>query len=526
MKEQLLARGKKLWADFVAFSPGQKAVTIAAALALVIGGYLFFSWKSKPTYAPLYTNLATSDASAIVDKLTSDKIPYRLAAGGSEILVPQDKVYSTRLTMSSAGLPDSNQTGYSLLDKEGVTTSQFQQQVDYQRAIEGELAKTIEAMQGVQAASVHLGIPQQNVFNDGTQKPTAAVMLTTTNGTTLTAEQVQSIVYLVSSSVPNMDANDVTVTDSAGQVLSAPGSGVTDATTTSSQTQTTRDYDQWLAGQLQAQIDKIVGAGNSVVTANATLDFNQTSTTTNRYVWDKNAPPLSESTSTETYAGNGAAANAGTLGAGTPATNSTQTGNGNGNYKKTNTTKDNALGTEKQTVVNAPGSVKQLAISVLVNGTSKTVNVPAISSLVKSATGLSAARGDTLSVQAMPFNTSAATQAQKAATAAAKAAAAKAAHEHRIALMKQGALGALILAIVVGTWLASRRRKNHPDPVEPIDTFLDESLPPLEPAPAPVPDNVMDINEAISQRRALVALADEQPDDVARVLSGWLGKEA
>lgn len=523
MKEQLLERAKKLWADFLAFSPGQKAVTIAATLALVIGGFLFFSWKSKPTYAPLYTNLAASDASAIVDKLTSDKIPYQLAAGGTEILVPQDKVYATRLTMSSAGLPDSNQTGYSLLDKEGVTTSQFQQQVDYQRAIEGELAKTIEAMQGVSAASVHLGIPQQNVFNDGSQKPTAAVMLTTDSGTTLTTEQVQSIVYLVSSSVPNMSADGVTVTDSAGQVLSAPGSGVTDATATNTQTQATQAYDNQLASKLQAILDQSVGPGNSVVTVNAVLNFDQTSTTTRNYIWDKHAPPLSEQKDTETYTGTGTGP-AGVLGAGNPVTGPGTTTTNGGKYKKTSTTRDNAVGNQVQTVVQAPGSVKQLAIAVLVNGTPKTVNVAAIQSLVKNGAGMSSARGDTLSVQALPFNTSAATQAQKAAATAAKAAAAQAAHQHFVSMIKQGALGGLILAVVIGTWLAGRRRRRHGgDPVEPIDTFLEESLP-LEPAPA-LPDNVTDITEAMNQRRALVALADEQPDDVARVLSGWLTRE-
>lgn len=524
MKDQILAIAKRLWGDFRAFSPGQKAVTIAAALALLIGGVLFFTWKSSPPYAPLYTNLAASDASAIVDKLSADNIPYQLGAAGTEILVPQSEVYATRLKMSSAGLPSSDQTGYSLLDKEGVTTSQFQQQVDYQRAMEGELAKTIQAMNGVTAASVHLALPQQNVFNDGTQKPTAAVMLTTSAGTQLTTQQVQSIDYLVSSSVPNMSANDVTITDSNGQVLSAPGSGVTDASATSTQTQATQAYDNQLASKLQAILDKSVGPGNAVVTVNAVLNFDKTSTTTKNYVVNPSAPPLSESSTTETYTGTGGST-AGTLGAGSALGSSP--GSSPGNYKKTSVTKDNALGTQVQSVDSAPGGVKQLAIAVLVNGTTKTVNVPAIQSLVRSGAGLNTTRGDTLSVQAMPFNNSASQQAQQAANAAAKAAAAKAAHEHMISLIKQGALAFLVLAIVLGTWLAGRKRKNSGDrePLEPIDTFLDESVHvPVAAQPDPVA-MANEINEAAARRRALVTLADEQPDDVARVLSGWLSRE-
>ena len=159
MKDQILASGNRLWKGFLSFTPGQKAVTLAAVLALVIGGYFFSAWASKPTYAPLFTNLSPTDASGIIDKLNTAKTPYQLAANGTEILVPQADVYTTRLTMSAAGLPTAGTTGYSLLDKEGITTSEFKQNIDYQRALEGELTKTIKALDGVVDASVHLAIP-------------------------------------------------------------------------------------------------------------------------------------------------------------------------------------------------------------------------------------------------------------------------------------------------------------------------------------------------------------------------------
>ena len=472
MKDQLLTLAKRMWNDFRAFSAGQKAVTIAAAIALIVGGFLFFTWKSSPTYAPLYTNLAASDASAIVDKLNAEKVPYKLGQAGTEILVPQDKVYSTRLTMSAAGLPDSDQTGYSLLDKEGVTTSQFQQQVDYQRAIEGELAKTIEAMNGVQAATVHLALPQQDVFNDGSQKPTAAVMLSLDGGTQLTSQQVQSIVYLVSSSVPDMSSDSVTVTDAAGDVLAAAGTGITDAAATSTQTQATQAYDNQLSSKLENLINATLGAGHAVVTVNADLNFDQTDTVTKTYNNNPSNPPLSEQEDIEKYAGGGTGSG-GTLGTGTAATGTSGT-TGTGAYSKTSKTVNNPLGVQTQHVQSAPGAVNKLAIAVLLDGTTKTVNVPAIQSLVQSAVGLNPTRGDTLSVQAMPFNTSAAQQAQQAQKAAAKAAAAKAAHERMISTIKQGALVVLVLAVVLGTWLASRKRKKSGDSelIEPLDSFL------------------------------------------------------
>src|SRR6195952_877274 len=195
MQDKVLSTLQRFWRGFLAFTPGQKVVTVAVGLALVIGGFAFSSWASKPSYAPLFTNLAPADASAIIDKLNTSKTSYQLAANGTEILVPQKDVYALRLTMSAANLPAAGTTnGYSLLDKEGITTSEFKQHVDYQRAMEGELSKTIKSISGVRDAAVHLAIPQQSVFTDGTQKATGSVLLTTDPGASLTSGQVQSVV--------------------------------------------------------------------------------------------------------------------------------------------------------------------------------------------------------------------------------------------------------------------------------------------------------------------------------------------
>jgi flagellar M-ring protein FliF len=524
MKEQILAALHKVWNEFKSFSPGQKAITTVAALALLVGGIVFATWKSSPPYAPLYTNLAASDASAIVDKLNSGGIPYKLTQAGSEIEVPQSKVYATRLTMSAAGLPSSSQTGYSLLDKEGVTTSQFKQQVDYQRAIEGELDQTIESMSGVQNASVHLAIPQQDVFNDGSQKTTAAVLLTMAPGTQLTTAQVQSVVYLISSSVPDLSSNDVTVTDSNGQLLAAPGDAISGTAGTDTQSQATQDFEEQQAAKLQALVTPIVGVGHAVVTVNAALDFDKTNTTDSTYVYTPSTPPLSEQTTDEKYNGNGAATG-GTLGAGSPSATASGSA-GNGSYEKKSDTIDNAVGTKTQTVQSAPGSVSKLSVAVLLDSSVKNINVAQIKSLINSAAGLTPARGDSLSIQAMPFDTSAAKAAAQSASAAAKAAAAAKSHAQLMSLVKQGALGGLVVALVVGTWLASRKRRkqgNEPlnDDLFGLDPVTPDLAPPALPEPS-IPDEVL---EAAARRRALVAIADEQPKDIAAVLSGWLSSK-
>ncbi|MGN6406716.1 MAG: flagellar basal-body MS-ring/collar protein FliF, partial [Curtobacterium sp.] len=190
------------------FSAAQRTIAILVIAALVLGGIALASWLGKASYAPLFTGLAAADAASVTDQLTTDGVPYQLTDGGATILVPQGSVYSERLKAASNGLPASNEGGYSLLDKMGVTSSEFQQDVTYKRAMEGELAKTIGAMDGVQTATVQLAIPEKTVFVSEEKDPTASVFIATKNGTELTTDQVQAIVHLTSAAVEGMQPTD------------------------------------------------------------------------------------------------------------------------------------------------------------------------------------------------------------------------------------------------------------------------------------------------------------------------------
>ncbi|OLP66191.1 flagellar M-ring protein FliF, partial [Salmonella enterica subsp. enterica serovar Javiana] len=192
----LLAR---IGRTFGGFTPGQRVVTAVAAVAVLVGGAMFVSWVSKPTYAPLFTGLSTTDASAITAKLTEAGEPYTLADGGQTVMVPQADVYQKRIDLSGQGLPagDNGTQGYSLLDKQSMTGSDFQQKVTYQRALEGELSKTIESINGVQAAVVHLAIPQDDVFSTDASAPTGSVLVKTAPGVNLSSTIVDSVVHLV-----------------------------------------------------------------------------------------------------------------------------------------------------------------------------------------------------------------------------------------------------------------------------------------------------------------------------------------
>ena len=154
MKSALAGTLERARSSFDTISAGQKVVIGLLLAALTLGGFFFYSWITTPTQAPLFSNLAASDASAIVEELNAQGVAYDLADGGSTIMVAKDSVYDLRLAMSGQGLPAGNDTGYALLDEQGITTSEFQQQVTYQRALEGELANTLESLAGVNSAVV------------------------------------------------------------------------------------------------------------------------------------------------------------------------------------------------------------------------------------------------------------------------------------------------------------------------------------------------------------------------------------
>jgi flagellar M-ring protein FliF len=529
VKEKALAAIRRLNRDFLAFTPGQKAVTIIAVLGVAVGGYLFSNWASRTTYAPLYSNLAASDASAIVDKLTSAKEPYKLGNNGTEILVPKKDVYAQRLAMSSSGLPNSGQSGYSLLDHEGVTTSEFVEHVNYQRALAGELDNTIGSIQGVASAQVNLAIPQSDVFSDDSQKTTAGVLLTLTPGTTLSTDQVRSVVNLVSSSVPGLSANDVSVSDSTGKVLSAAGSGLSAASGLSTEAEQTQAYDARVSQSIQQMLDRIVGVGHSSVTVNALLDFDTGTTTSHSYTYSSGVPPLAVASQAESYSSNGSAS-AGVLGAGTPAPSTVPTGTA-GNYASSSVTQNNAVGTVDKTTVAAPGSIQKLGVSVVLDkAAAGSLDESQVRDLVSLAFALDTDRGDSLAVATLPFDTTSATQAAAAAAAAKKAAAKAASSAQLMSLIKTGGVILLAVLVVVVTAVMSRRRRRADDGLDPgdeLDQFLSTLNNPDSAAAAPIEPAMRELPSATSvnlerNRQVVSDLAGDQPDDMARLLRNWM----
>jgi flagellar M-ring protein FliF len=526
----MLDRGRGVLSDFTA---GQKTVTALVVVGLIVGGYLFSSWASKPTYTPLFSNLATSDASAITDKLTSAKEPFKLADGGTTILVPQKDVYQLRLDMAKDDLPANADSGFSLLDKGGITTSQFQQNVEYQQALEGELVKTIESIDGVSAAVVNVVLPSDDVFSDDSTKPTASVLVTDDPSKPLSAGQVQAIVHLVASSVEGLDPNDVTVADSEGNVLSAPGVDGALSGASSMQDQETAAYEQRVSNAVQNLLQPLVGAGHVIVQVNASLNFDTQQTTSEQYVQPSpgtSPMPLSETQSNETYTGT-SPNSAGILGPDNIAVPSASSSAAPGNYSNSSSTTDNAIGRVVQQVNTAPGAVQHLSVAVLLDSaTAAKVNTADVQKLVENAAGVQTSRGDTVQVSSMPFDQTAAKAAQADLAAAAKTKS----MSKLMGYAKDGVIGLLVLgAAVFFMRKAKKAQENSPmlstserlelEDARRVRAILAAQQEDVvrELVPGPRGNDRLELGR-VELDSEIGELVERQPEEVAQLLRGWL----
>jgi flagellar M-ring protein FliF len=527
MRENLtrtLARYKRIWSDF---NTGQKAVVAIGTGALLLAAFLVFRWVSTPSYAPLYTNLQAADASSVVDELNKEGVKYKLADNGATIEVPSNAVYSTRITMAGQGLPQNNaDLGYGLLDNESLSTSDFQQQTDFKRAMEGELDNTLEAMNGVQTAVVHLAMPQQQVFSSQQQPTTASVLLQLQPGTTLSSEQVQAIVHTVASSIDGLDAKDVTVTDSAGNLLTSPTDDV--AGLSSTQSEAVQQYESQETQKVQQMLDQIVGPGNAQAQVTAELNFDQQTTDSTTY--GKGTPPVGSSTrSTETFKGPGAASAAqagGVVGPDGQFEPGTTGGSANSKYANRSETDDNKVDVTRQQTVAAPGSVKDMHIMVALDAASiGTIQPNQIGQMISNGMGVNTKRGDSVVVNAFPFNRTAQQTAQAEIDQADSAAAA--ARRHRL-YRNLGIAAVILLLALIALWRARRRARAR----EEATTYVVEQLRADAAARAAqievVSPAALTALEAAEEderddlREELNALVDDQPEDVAALLRGWL----
>ncbi|MCP9471326.1 MAG: flagellar M-ring protein FliF [Nitrospira sp.] len=354
---------------FSQFSINQRMVVLVALAGSVAVLIAVALWTQQPDMQVLFTNLTGEDAAAILDKLKEAKVPYETAGGGTTVLVPSSQVHELRLQLATQGLPHGGGVGYEIFDRTSIGMSEFVQKLNYRRALQGELARTIAQMPEVERARVHLAIPERRLFANEQERARASVVLSLRNGYMLSKAQVQGVVHLVSSSVEGLQARDVTVVDGHGRLLSGSMADETIGLT-SSQLEYQRTVEKDIETRIQTMLERIVGQNKAVVRVSSVIDFRKIETTEERF--DPNGQVVrSEQRGQEKTSGTN-----GTVG-GVPGVQSNvppgvepepaQTSSSSSQTK--NETVNYEISRVVSKIVEPVGIIRQLSVAVLVDGT-------------------------------------------------------------------------------------------------------------------------------------------------------------
>ncbi|WP_028317408.1 flagellar basal-body MS-ring/collar protein FliF [Desulfobulbus elongatus] len=410
-----LKSGWQALAATVAAWPRPRKIALAAVTALILGLFALIIVQGRTAdYQLLYGNLTDADASAVVNWLKGQNIPYQLGNNGHNILIPAKDVHETRLSLASLGLPQGGGIGFEIFDKQSFALTDFVQKVNYSRALQGELARTIASLGPVETARVHLALPEKRLFRDQQKPATASVIIKLAPGKRLNEPQIEGIVHLVSSSIEGLDPQHVTVIDQNGNVLSRLGEKGMTSGLSPDMLEFQMQVEQRLEDRAQALLDKSLGAKNAMVRVSATLDFAKTEKTEETF--DPEEPVIRSEQLNEEKSGS-------ELIGGVPGVQSNLEGATAQNAGVTPPTSRSQRTTNYEIskvvsrTVNPVGTVHKLSVSVLVadkvvpardREPAKTEprtadELKALETMVASALGLDAARGDKIEVTSMPF---------------------------------------------------------------------------------------------------------------------------
>ena len=401
--------------DQIKTIPSKKKMIFLGLIAVVISSLiLFFAWIQKADYQILYSHLSEEDAGLIIQKLREQKIPYRISA--DTVMVPSDKVYDVRLQLAGQGLPQGGGVGFELFDKTSFTMTDFVQKLNYRRALQGELARTVRSLSEVEQCRVHLAVPEKSLFINDDQRPKASVLVRLKQGRNLSQSQVQGIMHLVSSSVEGLDPKDVAVVDSRGEMLTSAVEGSIGIT--SGQREYQRNIEKDLESRIVGILEPVVGKGKVKAKVSADIDFTKIEKTEERYDPDSQVARSEQKTMEKSMNGNrggvpGVSSNL-------PGKPTTQTVSVQGQSEKKSETINYEISKVTSHVINSSGDIKRQSVVVLVDGiytaqqgsqekkyTPRTAEeITQFEDMVKKAVGFKVDRGDEVRVANMPFEAS------------------------------------------------------------------------------------------------------------------------
>lgn len=465
----------------------------------------------------LYSGLEPETAAGVVDELEGRGIDYELSDSGRVVWVPRQMVAETRLDMSALGLPDSTD-GWSILDEQGITSSEFDQRVGYQRAMEGELASTIAVIDGVAGANVHLVIPEQDLFVGDEIQASASVLLQTSGGP-VAPMQVQAIVNLVASSVEGLTADQVTITDDAGRLLAGGDAEGLASMESDNQIRMRETFESDVERELGQLLSAVVGPDRAVVTVTADLDFDTVVRTEETYNESVNAAgetlPRSETTRLEQY-GDSTEAEDGVLEIEEEILDGPEADAEAGStYRLDERDVIYALDSVVTSTETAPGAIKSMSVAVVIDEAAMPAErVAEIENMVAAAVGVDAARGDVVAVNLLPFDVS--IEDAEAAAIEAEEAAAAAVPGGMMGMIRLGGTIVIgLLVLILGVLML--RKASRREVIDSID---------LEELPVGAVESGED-GEPIELERTeddLLELVANQPEDIAAVLRQWLSE--
>lgn len=427
MANSIASFGSKVSAVLKTLSAGKLISLTILIVATVWGVIALINWSGTPEYLPLYSQLSAEDAGEVVSRLKDQKIPYKLSHDGGTIQIPRENVYDVRLELASQGLPRGSGVGFEVFDNTKLGMTDFVQNINYQRALQGELSRTINGLAEVESSRVHIVIPPRSLFIEEEEPATASVILKIHHGRWLSEDQINGVVHLISSSVPRLSPENVTVVDQKGQLLAgADEDAPTAAQISSDHLEFQERKERLLEKGVLSMLEQVLGKDKAIVRVSCDLDFFQQESTEELYL-PQNQVVRSEKSFNET------AAKAKPSPEGIPGMASNiSKDNSSGMqvsqptaFKKQDVTRNYEIGKTISRKVKPVGQLNKLSVAVIVDGIYSTVvkgkgdkkreeikyeprteeEMTKLTSLVKRAVNFDARRGDQVEVTNIPFNT-------------------------------------------------------------------------------------------------------------------------
>jgi flagellar M-ring protein FliF len=396
--------------------PLSRKIATGAVIVISLALFAFLIIVARTAdYQLLYANLSENDAAPIVNWLKAQRIPYQLKNDGKNIWIPANQLYETRLNLASNGLPNGGGVGFEVFDKQSFALTDYVQKVNYTRALQGELARTISSLAPVESARVHLALPEKSLFKDEQKQATASVILTLAQGRTLDKKQVQGIIHLVAGSVNGLEPDNVTVIGSNGVILDSGKTEDKDKLLSVDMLLYQQEVEHRLEIQAQDLLDKTMGKDKAMVRVSATLDFAKVEKT--QELFDPDDPVIRSEQINQENSGSQASGGVPGVQSNLQGNSGTPANTGEAPTSKTSRTTNYEISKTISKIINPIGSITKLSVSILVadkvtpgqnNQPGKTEprtaeELKSLETMVSTALGLNSSRGDKINILSMPF---------------------------------------------------------------------------------------------------------------------------